>query len=253
MIVLLSPSKSMDMDPAGHAAFTEPAFLDRSQRLVAKLRRFSVNDLMALMQISRPLAELNRRRFQTWQRPFTTDNAKQALFAFTGDVYDGLASSTLKRGDVAYAQNHIRILSGLYGLLRPLDLMQPYRLEMGRPLATRGAETLYAFWREALTEELNHTRGDTVVNLASQEYFKAVDRKALDKTVVSPQFKDEKKGTYKIISFFAKRARGAMARYIVQERIADAADLVGFCADGYRHNPELSQPLRPVFTRPERS
>ena len=253
MIVLLSPSKSMDMEAAGKTAFTEPVFLDRSQRLVSKLRRLSVNDLMELMDMSRPLAELNRKRFQSWQLPFALDNAKQALFAFTGDVYDGLSAPSLSRGDISYAQNHIRILSGLYGLLRPLDLIQPYRLEMGRPLATRGAKTLYAFWREALTDELNRTRGEIVVNLASQEYFKAIAPKALDKTIVSPVFKDEKNGSYKIISFFAKRARGSMARFIVQERISSAADLAGFRVDGYRHNPELSRPLTPVFTRAQKS
>jgi len=251
MIAVLSPSKSMDMTPANRSAFTEPAFLDASERLVATCRRLSVKDLMALMEISRPLAELNRVRFQSWQRPFTTENSKQALFAFTGDVYDGLASPSFTRGDVSYAQNHVRILSGLYGMLRPLDLIQPYRLEMGRPLATRGAKSLYEFWRATVTDSLNRMRDDTVVNLASQEYFKAVDSRALDKTIISPQFKDEKNGTYKIISFFAKRARGAMARFIVKERIAKAADLVGFCSDGYRYSPELSEPWRPVFTRPQ--
>ena len=226
----------------------------------AYLRKVARHLFLKLMERERrhlplaelPLAELNRARYQAWQRPFSTDNATPALFTFTGDVYDGLAASTLARGDVRYAQNHIRILSGLYGLLRPLDLMQPYRLEMGRPLATRGAPTLYAFWRTTVTAELNRARGDTVVNLASQEYFKVVDAKRLDKTIVTPQFKDEKNGDYKIISFFAKRARGAMARTIVQERISDAAGLVSFCADGYRYCPDRSQPHGPVFIRPAR-
>jgi cytoplasmic iron level regulating protein YaaA (DUF328/UPF0246 family) len=242
----------MDMEGAAVAEFTQPGFLDQSQKLVTKVRQFSKAELMDFMAISDKLAELNRQRFKEWQPPFTPDNAKQAILAFTGDVYDGFNANTLKKRDLAFAQNHLRILSGLYGLLKPLDLIQPYRLEMGRPLETRGAKNLYAFWKATITEELNRTKGDLLINLASNEYFKAIDKRALNKRIVSPVFKDEKNGTFKIISFFAKKARGTLARYIIENRIADAEGLLGFAEDGYAYNAALSKPDAPVFTRPER-
>jgi cytoplasmic iron level regulating protein YaaA (DUF328/UPF0246 family) len=242
----------MDMEGAAVAEFTQPGFLDQSQKLVTKVRQFSKAELMDFMAISDKLAELNRQRFKEWQPPFTPDNAKQAILAFTGDVYDGFNANTLKKRDLAFAQNHLRILSGLYGLLKPLDLIQPYRLEMGRPLETRGAKNLYAFWKATITEELNRTKGDLLINLASNEYFKAIDKRALNKRIVSPVFKDEKNGTFKIISFFAKKARGTLARYIIENRIADAEGLLGFAEDGYAYNATLSKPDAPVFTRPER-
>ena len=249
MTILLSPSKSMDMEPAGIQTFTQPVFLDESRRLVSKVRKFSVPELMDFMQISEKLADLNRKRFRSWKPPFTLDNAKQAALAFTGDVYEGLNAPSLKKRDLTFAQNHLRILSGLYGLLRPLDLIQPYRLEMGRPLETRGAKNLYAFWKSAVTEELNRTTGELVLNLASNEYFKAVDRKALEKEIISPVFKDEKNGTFKIISFYAKKARGTMARWLIENRITQAEQLLDFAEEGYACNPELSKPGAPVFTR----
>ena len=251
MIIVLSPSKSMDMEPAKVKEFTEPAFLNQSKKLVSKTRKFSVQELMEFMAISEKLAELNRRRFKEWKPPFDLENAKQAALAFTGDVYEGLDSNTLKKRDLSFAQSHLRILSGLYGLLKPLDLIQPYRLEMGRPLETRGAKNLYEFWRATVTEDLNRTQGDLLVNLASNEYFKAIDKKALDKTSVSPVFKDEKNGTFKIISFFAKRARGSMARYIIENRIKDTNGLLDFAEDGYTYNDQLSKDGHPVFTRDE--
>ncbi|WP_372797057.1 peroxide stress protein YaaA [Pontiella sp.] len=251
MITVLSPSKSMDMEPAKVKTFSEPLFLDRSQKLVSKARKFSAAELMDFMDISEKLAELNHRRFKDWKPPFSLDNAKQAVLAFTGDVYDGLDAPSLKKTELNYAQNHLRILSGLYGLLKPLDLIQPYRLEMGRPLETRGAKNLYEFWKAAVTEELNRTPGDVLVNLASNEYFKAIDKKALDKDIISPVFKDEKNGTYKIISFYAKKARGAMARFLIENRAKCAADLLEFKEDGYFYNAALSKPGAPVFTRPE--
>ena len=251
MIIVLSPSKSMDMEPAQVTDFTEAAFLEQSQKLISKARKFSKSELMEFMTISEKLAELNRQRFKDWQPPFSLDNAKQAALAFTGDVYDGLDATTLKKRDLTFAQNHLRILSGLYGLLKPLDLIQPYRLEMGRPLETRGAKNLYEFWKATVTEELNQTQGDVLVNLASNEYFKAIDKKTLDKQIISPVFKDEKNGTYKIISFFAKKARGTMARYIIENRIKTASGLIEFSEKGYAYNSELSSPSEPVFTRPE--
>jgi cytoplasmic iron level regulating protein YaaA (DUF328/UPF0246 family) len=241
----------MDMEPTKVSDYTEPAFLDRSKKLITQARKFSTADLMDFMQISEKLAELNRTRFEEWKTPFTPDNAKQAVLAFTGDVYDGLDATTLNKKDLAFAQNHLRILSGLYGLLKPLDLIQPYRLEMGRALETKDAKNLYEFWKATVTEELNNTKGDLIINLASNEYFKAIDKRALNKEIISPAFKDEKNGTYKIISFFAKKARGTMARYIIENRVTKAADLQGFNEDGYAFNPELSSLSEPVFTRPE--
>ena len=251
MIITLSPSKSMDMVPTKVAEFSQAVFLDRSQKLASKARKFSSAELMEFMAISKKLAELNRQRFNDWKPPFSLENAKQAVLAFTGDVYDGLDATTLKKRDLTFAQNHLRILSGLYGLLKPMDLIQPYRLEMGRPLETRNAKNLYEFWKETVTEELNRTKGDVLINLASNEYFKAIDKHALDKEIVSPVFKDEKNGTYKIISFFAKKARGTMARYIIENRITDAASLLEFNRNGYRFDGALSKPDAPVFTRSE--
>jgi cytoplasmic iron level regulating protein YaaA (DUF328/UPF0246 family) len=207
---------------------------------------------MVFMDISEKLADLNRQRFAAWNPPFSTSNAKQAALAFTGDVYEGLDAANLGESDITFAQKHVRILSGLYGLLRPLDLIQPYRLEMGRPLETRTARNLYEFWRKTITDELNRLPGDLLINLASQEYFKAIDETALDKGIVSPVFKDKKNGTFKIISFYAKKARGNMARFIVQNRINNVESLLGFDAEGYAYNPDLSTPAEPVFTRNER-
>jgi cytoplasmic iron level regulating protein YaaA (DUF328/UPF0246 family) len=251
MIIVLSPSKSMDMEPAKVADFTEPQFLDQSKALADKAGKFSKTELMEFMQISEKLAELNQQRFKNWKPPFSLDNAKQAVLAFTGDVYDGLNATTLKKRDLTFAQNHLRILSGLYGLLKPMDLIQPYRLEMGRPLETRGSKNLYEFWRATITEELNNTKGDLLINLASNEYFKVIDQRSLHKEIISPVFKDEKNGHFKIISFFAKKARGTMARYIIENRIKDARGLLEFKEDGYTYNPELSKPSAPVFTRGE--
>jgi cytoplasmic iron level regulating protein YaaA (DUF328/UPF0246 family) len=242
----------MDMEPAGVDESTQPAFLDRSELLVEKLRNHSAPKLMDFMDISEKLADLNRQRFKAWQPPFNTKNAKQALLAFTGDVYDGLDVGSLKKRDIQYAQKHLRILSGLYGLLRPLDLIQPYRLEMGRPLETRGAKNLYEFWCDTITDTLSAENGDVLVNLASQEYFKAIDAGKLEKEIISPVFKYEKNGTLKIISFYAKKARGTMARYLIENRIADLDGLLGFSEDGYAYTPELSKSNEPVFTRSER-
>lgn len=249
MIVVLSPSKSMDMTPIKEREFSQPNLIEPSQTLVSKLRRFSTPELMEFMAISETLGKLNQQRFKDWHPPFSPDNAKQALFAFTGTVYDGLNAATLKKSDVQFAQNHLRILSGLYGLLKPLDLIQPYRLEMGRPLETQKAKNLYGFWKNTLTAELNRIPGNLLINLASQEYFKAIDKRTLDKSIVSPIFKDEKNGTFKIISFYAKRARGSMARFILQNQITHTAGLLTFSEMGYTYAPSLSTPSQPVFTR----
>ncbi len=252
MVIVLSPSKSMDLKTREVTLATQPEMLDKAALLVAKLRRMSKADLMTLMQISEPLATLNQKRFKDWTIPFTTENAKPALYTFSGDVYDGLDAATLESHAIAFAQDHLRMLSGLYGLLRPLDLMQPYRLEMGRHLAMAKAKNLYGYWRETITAALNATPGDLLVNLASQEYFKAIDHRALDKQIISPVFKDEKKGTFKVISFYAKKARGAMARHLVENQIVDADGLLSFSAGGYCYNPELSTAIAPTFTRSEK-
>ena len=251
MIIVLSPSKSMDMQPSGLDSCTQPLFLDRSQKLVERLRRFSTRQLMEFMDISEQLGQLNRQRFRDWQPPFTPENAKQALLAFTGDVYEGLDASTLKKRDLQYAQKHLRILSGLYGLLRPLDLIQPYRLEMGRPLQTQETKNLYEFWRQTVTQALRAEKDDILINLASQEYFKAIDTRSLAKKVISPVFNDEKHGSYKVISFHAKKARGAMARFLIENRITEVEGLLQFTTGGYRFNRGLSTDTGPVFTRPE--
>lgn len=249
MITVLSPSKSMDMAPVKQVPCTEPTFLEKSKVLVSNVRKLGVAELMDFMEISEKLAELNVQRFKDWKLPFSIASAKQAVFAFTGDVYDGLDVGTLNLRDVQFAQHHLRILSGLYGLLKPLDLIQPYRLEMGRPLATDGARNLYEFWRTTITEELNRTKGDVLINLASQEYFKSIDTRKLDKQIIAPEFKEEKNGQFKIISFFAKKARGTMARFIVQNRIDSEKGLLAFTESGYAYNPDLSKPGAPVFTR----
>jgi cytoplasmic iron level regulating protein YaaA (DUF328/UPF0246 family) len=251
MMIVLSPSKSMQMDSAASPDCTQPEFLDRSEELVSNLRNFSAQDLASFMAISEKLTELNKKRFANWSRPFTPDNAKPATLTFTGDVYDGLDASSLKKRDLQFAQKHLRILSGLYGLLRPLDLIQPYRLEMGRPLKTDNAKNLYEFWRDTITAELNHLPGDHLINLASQEYFKAIDKKALNKQIISPVFKDEKNGTFKIISFYAKCARGSMARFLIENQITHSDDITAFNINGYTYAEELSSETAPVFIRSE--
>lgn len=241
----------MEMNPEPSATFSQPDFLDRSEQLVSNLRNFSSADLIEFMAVSEKLAELNSKRFADWTLPFTPNNAKQAVLAFTGDVYDGLDATSLKKPDLNFAQKHLRILSGLYGLLRPLDLIQPYRLEMGRPLQTGDAKNLYEFWTQTVTEELNRLPGDLLINLASQEYFKAVDKKKLNKQIISPVFKDEKNGELKIISFYAKKARGTMARFIIENRATRIENLLTFSENGYTYAPDLSSQFAPVFTRPE--
>ena len=252
MLTVLSPAKTLDFESKESTKkFTQPEFLDEAEYLVEKLRKKSSRQLQNLMDISPDLADLNHDRFAKWSQPFDLDNARQAIFAFTGDVYQGLDVSQLKSDDLAYAQNHIRILSGLYGVLRPLDLMQPYRLEMGTSLkVTPKKDNLYKFWQDTLAKKLNEENDDEVlINLASQEYFKAVDKKALKAKIITPVFKDYKNGKYKVIAFFAKKARGAMARFIVQNRINDPEQLQAFDLMDYTYNSNQSTADQPVFTR----
>jgi len=255
MLFLLSPAKSLDYDtplPEG-LPHTLPAFVPEAQQLIAVLREKSPQQVASLMSISDPLAALNVARYAAWQPQFTTANARQAVLAFNGDVYEGLQAHTLSGEDLDWAQQHLAILSGLYGVLRPLDLMQPYRLEMGTRLATDAGANLYQFWGARIAEHLNQRLAQdispVVVNLASQEYFKSVDRKALKARVIECVFEDFKGGQYKIISFYAKRARGLMARYAVQHRVTTPRQLEGFDLEGYALHPAGSTPERLVFRR----
>jgi uncharacterized protein len=257
MLFLLSPAKSLDYDtptpPELAPALTRPQFLDDTAALIGILRTKSVADVQGLMDLSEPLARLNVDRYEVWRPRFTEHNSKPAVLAFNGDVYDGLDARTLSADDLAWAQQHVRMLSGLYGILRPLDRMQPYRLEMGTRLATPAGASLYDYWGDRLALHLNKlAKGQQVpviVNLASQEYFRAADRKVLKPRVVDCQFEDWKNGEYKIISFFAKRARGLMARWCIQNRMETPEGLKGFDLDGYRLAPQASTPERLVFRR----
>ncbi len=254
MLTVISPAKTLDFETAPHTKkYSQPQFLDYSADLVATMREQSPKKLSKLMGISPKLAELNADRFQSWETPFSSENAKPAVLAFRGDVYLGLEADEYSERDFNFAQKHLRILSGLYGLLRPLDLIQPYRLEMGTKIKNSGGNDLYEYWDNTITdhlcEELSQHRNKTLVNLASIEYFKAVRPDRLPGRVITPIFKDYKNGTYKILSFFAKKARGYMASYIIHNRIQKPDDLKSFDIDGYRYNADLSDGDNWVFTR----
>ncbi|WP_417765275.1 peroxide stress protein YaaA [Spongiibacter tropicus] len=255
MLMLISPAKTLDFDTPAHTAqYSQPDFLDESKALIKELRALAPQDISALMKISDKLGTLNYQRFADWQTPFAPDNAKQAVLAFRGDVYTGLDADSMSDDDLAFAQQHLRILSGLYGLLRPLDLIQPYRLEMGTKFANARGKNLYDFWGNDITEAINaqlKEAGPLVVNLASNEYFGAVKPKALNAEMVTPVFKDFKNGKYKIISFYAKKARGLMSAYIIKNRITDAEQLKTFDVDGYYFSPEESSDNEWVFLRDE--
>jgi cytoplasmic iron level regulating protein YaaA (DUF328/UPF0246 family) len=257
MLFLLSPAKSLDYDTPVPAAVakkaTEPLFSARAAELIAVLRKKTPAEVASLMALSDTLAALNVGRYAAWQPQATPANSKPAVLAFDGDVYGGLDAKTLTTADLTWAQQHLVLLSGLYGVLRPLDRLQPYRLEMGTALATPHGKDLYAYWGDAVAEHLNALQADVarpvVVNLASQEYARVALRPALRARVIDCVFEDWKGDRYKIISFFAKRARGLMARYVVQHRITTPKKLLGFDADGYAHVPEVSTPDRLVFRR----
>lgn len=256
MLAVVSPAKNLDFEsPIPVDTFTQPAMLDQLDHLVKFCKALSPADIASLMSISDKLSVLNADRFAEFSRPFTPDNARQAMYAFNGDVYTGLDAYSLSERDVTFAQSHLRILSGLYGLLRPLDLMQAYRLEMGTKLATDKGKDLYQYWGEDITQVLNQAlaeQGDNVlVNLASNEYFKSVKKKSLEAMIITPNFKDLKNGQYKVISFFAKKARGLMARYIIQNQLTDVEQLKGFDLAGYRFSEEQSSPTDFVFLRDE--
>ena len=256
MLAIISPAKTLDFEtPSLTNSSSCPEFLDHSQNLIDTLRTLPQSKLCSLMSISSKLAALNEQRYQDWSLPFTTSNAKQAIMAFKGDVYTGFTFEEYNEKDFAYAQKHLRILSGLYGLLRPLDLIQPYRLEMGTKLATPQGKNLYDFWGSKLTNALNGAIKNSgiqiLVNLASNEYYNAVDKTVLQGRVITPIFKDYKNGDLKIISFFAKKARGAMSDYLVRHRINKPEGLKEFKGLGYRFNENLTKNDNWVFTRKE--
>lgn len=258
MIFVLSPAKALDYtSPLGTSRFTQPAYLDEAAELIARLRELSHAEVARLMDLSDPLAALNVARYADWSRPFTPDNARPAVLAFNGDVYAGFEARSLSGEDLDYAQRHLRILSGLYGLLRPLDLMQPYRLEMGTRFANARGKDLYAFWGTTQTDALNRLLADeaaagreaALVNLASEEYFKSVKPARLAGRLLQIGFEDWKGGRYKTISFHAKRARGLMARHAVTRRVESVEQLKDFNAAGYAFSAEASDENRWVFRR----
>lgn len=256
MLIIVSPAKTLDYESSWPAVkTTRPRLLDASETLIGYLREYAPADIARLMKVSDKIAHLNVDRFAGWHRPFTEDNAKPAVFAFKGDVYTGLDIGSFNNKELQDVQRRLRILSGLYGVLRPLDLMQPYRLEMSTKLPTDQGRDLYSFWGNAISELLNTDLRDEgsgiLVNLASNEYSKAVKLDQLDAEVIEPVFQDEKNGQYKVISFSAKKARGLMAAWIIRRNPRTEAELAEFAEQGYRHAPEVSEPGKPVFRRSE--
>lgn len=254
MLLVVSPAKTLDYDtPANTSTFSQPDFLEESELLIQELRQLSPADIGRLMSISDKLAQLNAARFEAWERPFSPENAKQSVLAFKGDVYTGLDAESLSDEQLAFAQQHLRILSGLYGLLRPLDLMQAYRLEMGTRFANQRGKDLYQFWGDRITNKLNKEMdalgSDVLVNLASNEYFKSVNTRKIKGYIVTPVFKDWKGDKYKIISFYAKKARGLMCRYIIDNNITSVENLKEFDYEGYDFNQAMSAENEWVFTR----
>ena len=254
MLTVISPAKTLDFDtPTVTDAFTQPVHLTQSRKLVRRMRQLSGQELSKLMHVSDNIADLNQQRFKKWKTPFNPENARQAIFAFKGDVYIGLDAYSMTAQNVDFAQDHLRILSGLYGLLRPLDLMQPYRLEMGTRIDTDMGNNLYQFWdgriTKTLNQELKQSGSNSLINLASNEYFKSIKPNLLKADVITPVFKDYNKGSYQVIGFFAKKARGLMARYLIDNEIDNPAALKDFSAEGYAFNTAMSNSNKWVFTR----
>jgi len=254
MLIVISPAKSLDYKtPPATAKFTQPEMLDESEKLMTKLRKLKSKKVSELMGVSPALGQLNFERFQTWHQPFSPENAKQAVLAFSGDVYQGLDANSLAEEQLLKLQSKLRILSGLYGVLKPLDLMQPYRLEMGTKLKYQRSNDLYTFWKSKITPKVKdaiaESGSNVLVNLASNEYYKSIDTKKLGCEIVTPEFRDLKNGKYKMVSFFDKKARGLMTRFILENDIDNSVDLQAFDSDGYIFNPRLSMEGKPVFTR----
>ncbi len=253
MLVVISPAKRLDWD-ARDVAMTQPDFPEDAARLAKTARNLTLGKLKDLMSLSDDLARLNRDRFRAYSDAPDPETTRPAALAFAGDTYQGLEAASLSDEEMAWAQDHLRILSGLYGLLRPLDAIQPYRLEMGSRLKTRRGANLYDYWRDQLSKALNAQAEalgtETLINCASQEYFGAVAPKALKLNVITPQFLEDKGNGPKMVSFFAKKARGSMARFIIQNRVTDPAGILDFDLGGYAYAPEMSEPAKPVFVRP---
>ncbi len=254
MLIVLSPAKTLDFDIQPQTeVFTQPRFLDQAAELVENLKQYTPPQLQKIMKINAKLADLNVQRFADWRLPFNTENAKPAVLVFKGEVYNGLKADSFSTDDLLYSQDHLRILSGLYGVLRPLDLMQPYRLEMGIKLKTKKGIDLYKYWGDQITDDINLTLKETgqkyLINLASEEYFSAINKEKLDAEVVTPVFKDFKNGTYKFMTVFGKKARGMMARYLIANRITDVAQIKMFEEEGYYYNDLMSEGNTFVFTR----
>ncbi|MBK8805304.1 MAG: peroxide stress protein YaaA [Bacteroidales bacterium] len=252
MICILSPAKTMkSVDYFPEMNQTEPTFITESQELVLLLKQYTSSEIVEMMSISSTLAQLNFERFQNWDEKKT--DLTKAIFAYQGDVYTGLDAKNMSNEDLHFAQKHLRIVSGLYGVVKPFDAIKPYRLEMSTKLMNNKGDNLYNFWTESITQAIvqsvNETEPRILINLASNEYSKAIDSKKTDIKIISPEFKDSKDGNYKIISFFAKKARGMMARYIITNRIKNIDDLKHFDMDGYFFNEKLSTENKPVFTR----
>jgi len=253
MLLLISPAKTLDFSPAPLQKYTTSPFTKDSKELVGILKEKTVEDLKKLMGVSDKIAELNVARFRSFKTPFNLENAKQAVLAFRGDVYTGLNADSFDEADLEFAQRNLRMLSGLYGILRPLDLMQPYRLEMGTKLQNERGKNLYEFWHEKIThrlnEDLKNADSEYIINLASKEYFKSVKPKLLNGKLIDVNFKEDKNGTYKIVAFFAKKARGMMCHYIIKNKITDPEYLKGFDYDNYVFNEDLSTEKELIFTR----
>ncbi|MHA3097108.1 peroxide stress protein YaaA [Acinetobacter brisouii] len=258
MLALISPAKTLDYETALPSSnFTQPRLLDQSEQLIDVCRELSASQLASLMSVSEKIAQLNVARFQDWQTEFDLANARQAIFAFKGDVYTGLDAYALNDPQLDFAQQHLRMLSGLYGLLRPLDLMMPYRLEMGTKLHNPRGSNLYEFWGKRITDliqqDLQQANSNILLNLASDEYYKAVKESALDAQIVKPVFLDQKNGKYKVISFYAKKARGLMARFVIEQQIQQVEDLKAFNSEGYYFDAENSNAKELVFKREEQA
>lgn len=256
MLALISPAKTLDYEtqlPTDQ--FTQPRLLEHSQQLISIAQQLSASEIATLMSVSEKIASLNAARFRDWQPDFDFSNARQALFAFKGDVYTGLDAYSLSNGNIEYAQKHLRMLSGLYGLLRPLDLMMPYRLEMGTKLKNERGSNLYQFWDQTIThlinEDLAAQQSEVLVNLASDEYYKAVKESKIQAEIIKPVFLDEKNGRYKVISFYAKQARGLMARYMIDHQVQSVEELKNFNSEGYAFDAESSLKGELVFKRAE--
>jgi len=254
MLIIISPAKTLDFEtPVNSNIYSEASFLKESSQLIKELRKRKVDEIAKLMGISPKLAQLNFERFHQWHLPFTNENAKQALLAFKGEVYTGIDASTFSDEDFKRSQTDLRILSGLYGVLKPMDLIQAYRLEMGKKLENKQGENLYQFWGDKITKSINQDLKTNdhkqLINLASNEYFKSINKKQLKAEIVTPTFKDLKNGEYKMISFYAKKARGLMTRFIIQNKISNPDDIKAFNLEGYMYNPALSKEKDPVFTR----